>query len=192
MKTISNKKYLVLFLLYIIVGCTQESKSSNQVTDYYQGFKNSNYDLIRSTIADSLVIIEGSQELKFSRESYYSHFKWDSVFQPEYTIKNITRNNEKILATVSLRSSRLEFLENNPLTCTYEFHFKSNKINKIVIVNCDADWKIWQNRRDLLVNWVKNNYPKYGGFINDLSMDGATNYLKAISLYKKENLKNTP
>lgn len=53
----------------------------------------------------------------------------------------------------------------------------------------DADWNIWQMERDSLVKWVSINHPELDGFIHDLTMNGAINYLKAIELY--ENSKDT-
>ena len=54
----------------------------------------------------------------------------------------------------------------------------------------DANWEIWQRERDSLVNWIKENHPELDGFVHDLSMEGAQNYLKAISLYKKRTINN--
>ncbi|WPP49957.1 hypothetical protein [Catalinimonas niigatensis] len=57
---------------------------------------------------------------------------------------------------------------------------------KLESLEClNADWNIWQTERDSLVNWTRNNHPKLDGFIHDLTMDGAINYLKAIELYEK-------
>ncbi|MGE5943308.1 MAG: hypothetical protein ACM31G_03105 [Flavobacteriales bacterium] len=99
---------------------------------------------------------------------------------------SLENENEHLVATVSVNSLRYEFLKNNPLTCKHAFYFKSGKINKIKTLDCiDTDWEIWQKERDSLVNWVKFNHPELDGFIHDLSMQGAIDYLKAIELYEK-------
>ncbi len=81
-------------------------------------------------------------------------------------------------------------MKNNPLTCRYKFHFDSGKIAKIENLDgTDANWEIWQKEVDSLVSWVKFNHPEIDGFIHDLSMKGAIDYLNAIELYKKSRLK---
>jgi hypothetical protein len=80
---------------------------------------------------------------------------------------------------------RFEFLKNNPLSCRHKISFKDGKIAKLETLECiDADWGIWQKERDSLVNWVHIHHPDLDGFVHDLSMQGAINYLKAIELYK--------
>ena len=170
-----------------MAGCAdKKSANYNQVTKYYEGFKNSNYELIKKTISDSLTIIEGDYTMPFSPESYYGHFKWDSIFNPVYKVLSLKNQDEAVIATVAVSSSRFEFLNNNPLTCKHRFHFESGRIRKIENLDCsDANWEIWQKERDSLVEWTKINHPELDGFIYDLSMKGAQNYLKAIELYKK-------
>lgn len=99
---------------------------------------------------------------------------------------SLEKENDQFVATVSVNSLRFEFLKNNPLTFRHKFDFKSGKISKIETVEfIDTNWETWQKERDSLVKWVKSNHPKLDGFIHDLSMQGAINYLKAIELYKK-------
>ncbi|MGS2762753.1 hypothetical protein [Sinomicrobium sp. M5D2P9] len=179
------KKILFIFVLLSIAGCTEKrSTKSEQVTAYYEGFKNSDYTRIKRTISDSLTIIEGDT-MTYTPESYYNHFKWDSVFKPVYTLISLENQDEQVVATLSVNSLRFEFLKNNPLTCKHKFHFESGKITKIENLDCDANWEIWQKEKDILVNWVKVNHPELDGFIYDLSMKGAIDYLNAIALYEK-------
>ena len=96
---------------------------------------------------------------------------------------------EQIVATVSVNSPRFELLKNNPLTCKHRFHFKSGKIIKIENLECiDANWDVWEKERDTLVKWIKDNHPELEGFIHDLSMKGAKDYMTAIALYKKRQV----
>ncbi|MCH4824646.1 TRAPPC13 family protein [Gramella lutea] len=156
---------------------------------YYQGFKKSDYNTIKNVIADSLIITEGNYKMKFSSESYYKHFKWDSVFKPVYKIVDLKEQGNHVGATVSVRSSRFKFLENNPLTCKRKFYFKRGKISKIENLDClDANWENWQKQRDSLVQWIEINKPELHGFIHDLSEQGAIDYLNAIQSYKKREL----
>jgi hypothetical protein len=123
--------------------------------------------------------------MPFSQKTFYEHFKWDSVFQPTYRIVEIEELDSQIVATVSVESLRFEFLRNNPLTCKHKISFKGRKISKLEALGCiDADWGLWQKERDSLVNWIHIYHPELDGFIHDLSMNGALNYLKAIDLYK--------
>ncbi|MCX2679861.1 hypothetical protein OOZ15_07935 [Galbibacter sp. EGI 63066] len=185
------KKILFIFILISITSCAEKkSTKSEQIIKYYEGFKNSDYNQIKRTISDSLTIIEGDYTMAYTPESFYNQFKWDSVFKPVYKLVSLENENKQVVATVSVNSLRFEFLKNNPLTCKHKFHFKSGKINKIETLDCiDANWEIWQKERDTLVNWVKFNHPELDGFINDLNMKGAIDYLNAIELYKKSQVK---
>lgn len=187
------KKISLIFISILITTCTEKkSGPSDQITEYYEGFKNSDYNQIKRTISDSLTIIEGDYIMDFTPESFYKQFKWDSVFKPVYKLVTLENEDEQVVATVSVNSLRFDFLKNNPLTCKHKFYFKSGKINKIENLDCtDVNWEIWQKERDSLVNWTKLNHPELDGFINDLSMKGAKDYLNAIELYKMSQFKET-
>lgn len=185
------KKKLYLLVLLVIASCRErKNTASEQITEYYKGFNNSDYNQVKKTISDSLVITEGDYVMAFTPESYYKQFQWDSVFKPVYKLVKLNNHGEQINATVSVKSLRYEFLKNNPLTCEHRFHFKSGKITKIENLDCEtANWEIWEKERDSLVRWIKSNHPQLDGFINDLSMKGAIDYLNAIKLYKKNPVK---
>lgn len=185
------KKIIFLFLLIVNIGCTEkESTSKEQIIAYYEGFKNSDYSQVKKTLSDSLVIVAGDFTMPFSRESYYQQFKWDSVFKPFYKLIKIENENEQAVATITLSSAKHKFLSNSQMTCSYKFHFKAGKISKIEELGCpNAKWELWGKGVKTLTNWVKLNHPELDGFINDLSMKGAQDYMKAIELYEQREIK---
>lgn len=184
------KHVLLPFTLILCMGCAEKTSTpTEQITAYYLGFQNSDYTQIKRTLSDSLISIEGDYRMAYSRESFYEKFKWDSVFTPDYTLVSIENLDEKTVATVTMRSPKLEFLHNNPMTCSYTFHFKKGKIAEIKNLDCPTtNWELWEKEVNALVAWIAMNHPELDGFINDLTMQGALNYMKAITLYK--NRKN--
>lgn len=181
------KSTIVIFALLCMVGCAEkESTTAEKITAYYEGFQKSDYEQIKQMIADSLTMVEGDYTTAFTPESYYEQFKWDSVFKPVYKMVTLEKQGEQVMAKVAVNSLRYEFLKNDPLICSHKFYFTSGKISKIENLDCiDADWAVWEKERDSLVSWVKLHHPELDGFIHDLSMKGAVNYLKAIELYQK-------
>ncbi|MDF0716425.1 hypothetical protein PY092_09720 [Muricauda sp. 334s03] len=180
------KKLLFLSILYLITSCSGDNiDKTEQIKKYYEGFKNSDFNQIKEVISDSLTITEGDYVMNFDLEGYYEQFKWDSIFQPNYKLISVENQNGQFTATVAVESLRFEFLKNNPLTCKHRFSFTSGNIAKIENLDCkDANWQVWQQQLDSLVNWVKQNHPELNGFQHDLSMEGAQNYLRAIKLYQ--------
>ena len=181
------KKYLILFFLTtLLTGCDNKRLTPSElVTEYYEAFNSSDFNRIATVIADSITIVEGEYVMPYSQESFYEQFKWDSIFQPTYKMLEVENQNNQIIATVASSSKRYRFLKNDPLTCLYRISFNSNKITKLESLEClDADWGVWQTERDSLVNWASRNHPELDGFIHDLTMKGAINYLKAIELYE--------
>lgn len=127
--------------------------------------------------------------MAYSRETFYEKFKWDSVFTPVYKLVSIESDGEHPIATVTMRSPKLEFLHNNPMTCRYTVYFKNDKIARIEDLDCPtANWELWGKEVDALVGWIAMNHPELDGFIYDLTMQGAIHYMKAITLYR--NRKN--
>ncbi|GMN11417.1 hypothetical protein MTsPCn9_09760 [Croceitalea sp. MTPC9] len=177
--------FLTLSLFSVLLGCNEQKPTHKEiVTSYFNAFNSRNYSQIKALVSDSLTITEGDFITTFDHDSYYEHFKWDSIFKPSYEILEIKEENNQVLATIASKSVRYEFLKNNPLTCKRRTSFTSGKISKIEILDCiDVDWTVWQKERDSLVAWTTSNHPELNGFINDLTMKGAQNYLKAMKLY---------
>lgn len=181
------KKYLFLsLLLAFLSGCTDKKLSHAEVvTNYYEAFNASDYQQVKQCITDSITIVEGEYVMPYSRDSFHEQFKWDSIFQPTYEIIELQEQDNQIIATVASSSKRYAFLKNDPLTCQFQISFHSDKITRLVALDCPgADWSVWQTERDSLVSWIGANHPELDGFIHDLSMKGARNYLKAIELYQ--------
>ncbi|PTX44795.1 hypothetical protein C8P64_0777 [Christiangramia gaetbulicola] len=185
------KKISILLIAILLSSCAVQRNSKAQLVEtFFDGFKNSNYSSIKEVIADSLTITEGDYVMQYTSESFYEHYKWDSVFKPAYKILKLKNKDDQVLVTTEVASLKLEFLENSPMICDRKFYFKAGKIRRIENLDChNADWKIWERKVDSLVSWVKHNQPQLNGFIHDLSMQGALDYLKAIERYKEQELK---
>ena len=181
-----QKYFILLFLITLLTGCNNKKLTPNKlVTEYYDAFNSSDFNRVTDVIADSITIVDGEYIMPYSQQSFHEQFKWDSIFQPTYKIVELEDQNNQIIATVASSSKRYKFLKNDPLTCRFKISFISNKITKIEALEClDADWNVWQAERDSLVNWVSNNHPELDGFIHDLTMNGAINYMKAIKLFE--------
>lgn len=178
--------FLLSFVLLLTVNCDRKNSRINSVTQYYKALNNSDYNQVKSLITDSITIVEGNYIMPYSHETFHEHFKWDSIFQPTYKLIALSETNDHVVATVAVNSLRFEFLKNNPLTCRHKIFFKSGKLTKFENMDCiDADWTIWEKERDALVRWTSTHHPELDGFIHDLTMNGAINYLKAIALYRE-------
>jgi len=135
--------FFAILIGVLTIGCNQKNDRIYKVTQYYKAFDASDYVQIKTLIADSITIIEGDYTMPFSQETYYKQFKWDSVFQPTYRIKELYESKDTIIATVEVHSLRFEFLKNNPLTCTHKIYFESEKLSKFENIEClDADWTV--------------------------------------------------
>ena len=177
------KNFLYILIVLVFSSCTDDKKTPTElVNEYYNGFKKSDYKQVEEVIAGSLTTVAGDYTDTYTHESYHEKFKWDSIFKPVYKLVSLENQEQQIVATVTINSLKLEFLKNNPMTCKYKFHFKSGKIFRIEELNClDANWQTWEKQVNTLVAWIKLNHPELDGFIYDLSMKGALNYIKAAS-----------
>lgn len=178
----------VLFLLSFFTGCDkQKSTHQETVSQYYASRDIGNYNELKILINDSITITAGDFVMPYDHDSFHEQFKWDSIFKPAYEVVGLEEKNDQIIASVRLKSVRNTFLKNEAMTCDYKISFHSGKISKIEELDCkDVDWSIWQKERDSLVGWIKENHPELDGFINDMTMRGAMNYVKAIGLYEAE------
>lgn len=182
--------FLLASLFCTLMACGDKQLSRQEIiTDYYGARDARNFTKIKTLIADSITITAGDYIMPYTRESFYEVFKWDSVFRTSYEVVELEESGKRIVASISISSGRHEFLKNDPMQCRYGISFDSGKISKIEELECkDADWNAWQAERDSLVSWTKKNHPEPDGFINDMTMEGAQNYVKAIELYKSDKI----
>ena len=183
-----KNSYIILFLLFFISSCNDQKLTYKEaVITYYNAFDSGDFNEMKTVLSDSITIIGGDYVMPFNQDSFYEHFKWDSIFKTSYKLLEIEEKNNQVYATVASKSIKNEFLKNNPLTCTFKISFESRKISKIEDFEyIGTDWEKWVNERDSLVPWISKNHPKLDGFVHDLTMKGAMNYVKAIELYQND------
>jgi len=179
--------FIILICILYIIGCRQKNISNTETVKKYFDARNSvDFNEIKTLISDSIAVTEGDYIMPYTLDSYYEVFKWDSVFQSTYEIVNLKEINQQVIASVALNSIRNEFLQNSQMTCQFKLTVHAGKISKIESLECkDADWGMWQKRVNSLVNYIKTNHPDLDGFIHDMTMDGAKNYIQAIRLYQE-------
>jgi len=186
------KKYIFLYLTIclVLVSCGETKMSPTGIVEaYYEGFENGNFGQIRKVIGDSISIKSGDYVSSYSRNSFYNFFKWDSVLQTRKKLVELDTSGSEVITTISYSSARYQFLNNNNLTCSYKIIFKDEKISLLEELDCpNANWPAWEKQVNELVEWIKIHHPELDGFINDLTMQGGINYMKALQLYKnREN-----
>lgn len=168
------------------IGCNNEKMAHQEiVAKYYDALDTGNFSEIKAIINDSITLVSGDYVTPYSQNGFYEFFKWDSIFKPTYDIVELEEKNDYILVTVAQKNVRNEFLKNNPLVYKVKVSFDSGKISQMEDMDyIDVNWETWSRERDSLISWIKTHHPDLDGFVNDMTMDGATNYLRAIKLYK--------
>ncbi len=177
-----------IILTCLFIRCSEPQLTPEEiVSNYYRARDAADYKVLKTVVYDSITIIAGDFVMPYDPTGFYEEFKWDSVFKPSYTVVESRELNNQVFAAVRINSIRNEFLKNTNMTCNYKISFTAGKISRIEELDCrDVDWKIWAKERDSLVEWIRNTHPELIGFVNDMTMNGAQNYIKAIELYKTE------
>lgn len=181
------KIWLILPILTLcLVGCTDRKPTPQEtVAHYIEARDTGNFTRLRTLINDSITITGGDYVMPYDAASFYKVFQWDSVLGTSYEIMELKEQNGRIVATLAMRSHRNAFLDNNPMTCGYSFSFISGKISQIDELQCPGfNGEAWAKKRDTLVAWVERNHPDLNGFIYDMTMQGAMNYVKAMERYQ--------
>ena len=183
--------FIILFLTCFITGCNNQKLTHKEtVSQYYNARNTVDFNKIKPLVSDSITIVSGDFVMPYNNDSFYEVFKWDSIFKSTYKIVDLVEKNDQVIASVRYNCLRNTFLKNKNMTCRYKISFNTGKISKVEELDCkDVNWNVWAKERDSLINWTKNNHPELDGFINDMTMKGALNYLKAIELYQAD--KNT-
>lgn len=180
-----KKIILLLFFIPLCIQCNQNRLSQKQVVEIYFNARNAkDFNQIENVINDSITIVEGDYVIRYSKESFYEIFRWDSIFQTSYKIVDLDIMSNQIVASIRMNSIRHDFLQNSQMNCAFQISFIADKISKIEILDCkNVDWNIWQKCVNTLVKWTAKNHPELDGFIHDMTMEGAKKYMKAIKLY---------
>ena len=181
-------RYLLVILFLFLSSCSKKQpqySNTDVVQTYYNGLNTADFDLLQTVLADSIILVEGGFETPMSQEDFYVIFQWDSVFSPHTTLHNVQEKGNLVKALVSTTSKRYAFLENNPFACETTFSIEFGKIRSHETGICpNEDREIWQSNRDSLVSWIDRHHPDLSGFINELSKNGAENYMQAIQFYQ--------
>ncbi|AXT51478.1 hypothetical protein D1818_11770 [Aquimarina sp. BL5] len=184
LKTLLN--FVILCACFFSLGsCSTKDRNTQIVQNYYDQLNQSNYFELSKIIGDSITISEGDYHMNYSKDDYYKHFQWDSVFSPKYELLEIKEIDEKVAIKVSKICTRIKFLNEKPIISKEVIEIKNQKISKIKNIEMDSDFKLWNLTKNEMVTWIKKNHPELDGFIYDQTKTGAQNYLKAIALYKE-------
>ncbi|WP_324024292.1 hypothetical protein QSV08_14525 [Maribacter sp. BPC-D8] len=177
---------LILFLIGVLNSCDNQKLSHKEaVTTYYNAFDSGEFNKIKTVIHDSITMVNGDFLTPFDKNSFYEFYKWDSVFKPSNQVIELVEENDDVIATITQKNIRNAFLKNNPLQFKVKVSFTSGKISKIEELEyIEVNWNTWAQDRDSLVNWMKVNHPKLDRFVNDLTIQGAINYVQAIEFYE--------
>jgi hypothetical protein len=192
-----NKKMIRIFdytmLTVILISLTdscntkQNISREQMVNDYYYGLNTGDFNLISNCISDSIITAEMDYILTQNKQDLYKQFQWDSVFKPNYSLIDLTNDSSGILVTVAKICKRIEFLQDTALVYKAKIDFSGNKIIKISITDyVYMNLKKWGPTRDSLSAWIDKYHPELAGFVNDMTLNGAQNYLTAIDLYENE------
>lgn len=183
-----NVKNLLLPLFLVLLAACQTYDKKQLARDYYQALDESNFERIAQLQFDSIRVSEGPFTTTYSVEDYVTWLQWDSVFQPTYEILDAKLVNETVELTVSKVCKRIEFLNGGPMVSKEVMQFRDAKIYELEIGEFTSfDGERWNSQREKLVNWVKANHPELDGFINDQTLQGGLNYLKALELYQNRD-----
>ena len=178
--------FFILFLIVVLTSCDNKKLSHKEtITIYYKAFDSGDFNKLKGVIHDSITMINGDFVTPFDKDSFYEFYKWDSIFEPSYEVIDLSEENDNVIATISQKNIRNEFLKNNPLQFKVKISFASGKITKLEELDyIGVNWQEWNQEKDSLVNWIKVNHPNLDGFVNDMTRKGAINYVRAIELYK--------
>ncbi|WP_036151433.1 hypothetical protein [Maribacter forsetii] len=180
--------FLVLFVIGLLFGCGNKELSRKEtVTTYYKAFDSGDFEKLKTVIHDSITLIPGDFVMPFDKNSFNEFYKWDSIFNPSYEILETEEKNNDVIATITQNNTRNAFLKNNPLKLKVKVSFTSGRISKIEELEYfDVNWDTWSQRRDSLINWIQLNHNELDGFVNDMTLEGAQNYLKSMKLYEAQ------
>lgn len=181
-----------LFMIIGFLSCKTSEKGIDKLEiakQYYKALENADSSEMAVLVSDSIVIRESEADYQeeFSQKEYVEWLKWDSVFDPTYTILEIDQENGIVKAKISKMDKRIFFLHEEPIVWNEIIRFDNYKINSVERIKYEVfNVSKFIENRDGLVSWIKEYQPELDGFLNDQTKSGGMKYLKAIELYKSK------
>lgn len=181
---------LLLFLIIEFVSCKNSETEIDKLEiakNYFETLDKSNVSVMETFLLDSLLTkeTEYDYEQTFSKNEYVEWIKWDSVFEPTYKVLEIEEENGTVKAKISKTDKRISFLHKEPIVTDQVLSFENDKITSIETIKYVIfNDSLFVANRDKFLNWINENHPELGGFINDQTESGGMKYLKAIELYE--------
>ena len=109
-----NKIIILALLLNVgLISCKSPEKKINKLElayKYYHVLNTSDYSEIKTWFADSLITKEGAYAQSYSQSEYLEFLKWDAVFDPNYKIIAIDKQEGTIKTKISKIDKRIVFL----------------------------------------------------------------------------------
>ena len=183
---------ITAFLIFITIGffsCKNSEKESDKLEiakKFYIAIDNSNPLEMNKLITEKFTTIDDGFKQEYNRNEYVEWVKWDSVFQPNYEILKIEKENGIIKAKISKIDKRISFLHHAPIVTDEILQFEDNKIKNISRTSASFNVVEFIKNRDEFVKWISEKQPELNGFLNDQTKSGGMNYLKAIDLYENQ------
>jgi len=189
--------YPILFLVCCCLSCKNSEKDKDTSTSvlelankYYQALDSSDSLTMPTLLSDTIIIREDADdyEEQFSKEGYITWLKWESVFDPSYTILDIQEVNGTVTAKISKIDKRIAFLHEEPMIWSETITFDKDKIVNVTRTEYEVfNLPLFLENRAKLVQWIDENHPDLSGFLFPQNETKARMYLDAIRLYWKEN-----
>lgn len=175
---------LVFFVL--LISCNSRHDDARIIEKFYEGFNSGDYTLLSEVISDTVEMTEMEYVLAANKQEAFRFFQWDSVFNPTYKVLEIKQNNVGCMVKVSKTCKRIEFLHDSAIVYTVEFEIVNSVIGRVSIIEYNQmNFDTWMSQRDSLIAWIGLNHSELSGFENNITLEGARDFLSAINLYQR-------
>ena len=185
------KSTFILSMVVLLIGACHPRKNPPDKLEIVENFINvlnsSSYEECKRYVAFPFELKEMDYSITYDEDGFKNLFQWDSIFNPKYTLSEISLNGDSVEAIVSKKCKRVLFLNEEPVVTKVIYTFENNRIKSQNIISYEVfnDQK-WSDNRASLVSWVEQNHPEYNGFIHDQTKEGALNYVKVMKLYNED------
>ncbi len=169
-----------------IQACHQDKNVHKEIIkSFYKGLNTGEFSRVADCVTESITLSEKQFIIAQSSDDLYRMFQWDSVFQPDFTIKEINQSDTGTFVIVSKICKRIAYLQDSALIYKVKVEFDENKISSMKTIDyLSVNFGVWKPRRDTLSMWISENHPELDGFVRDMTPTGAQKYLEAIELYE--------